>query len=404
MTDHQAAAPTPGPTHAAPYRGLRVLDFGQGVASPYCGFLLAAYGADVIKVEPPEGDWSRRLGTAYGEHSALSAVYNRGKRNLCLDLKNAQALAVAHRLARAADVFIEGLRPGVMARLGLGYETLRRDNERLIYVSISGFGQHGPYAQRPASDSIAQAFSGLISVNVGDDGIPHRVGHTISDVTTGLYAFQAVATALFARAAVGTGRWLDVSLTQSTAAVLGRKLAEHVLEGGAPRALNVPAGTYRTRDGWLMVTLVKEAQYQRLCAELGRDDLATDPRFSDFARRADNAAGLMQELRTVFVRDTTETWLTKLLAADILAERILDPSEWLANPHVGHIGGALCADTPGVGSIHAARTPGTVGDTETTLAPSAALGQHSRAILREAGYDAAVIDDLIRGGAVRAPA
>ena len=392
------------PTHAAPYRGLRVLDFGQGVASPYCGFLLAAYGADVIKVEPPEGDWSRRLGTAYGEHSALSAVYNRGTRNLCLDLKNAQALAVARQLARAADVFIEGLRPGVMARLGLGYDALSRDNPRLIYVSISGFGQQGPYAQRPASDSIAQAFSGLISVNVGDDGIPHRVGHTISDVTTGLYAFQAVATALFARATVGTGRWLDVSLTQSTAAVLGHKLAEHVLEGGTPRALNVPAGTYRTRDGWLMVTLVKEAQYQRLCAELGRDDLAADPRFSDFARRADNAAVLMQELRTVFVRDTTDAWLTKLLAADILAERILDPSEWRANPHVGHVGGALCADTPGVGSVHAARTPGTVGDTEATLAPSAALGQHSRAILREAGYDATAIDDLIRGGAVRAPA
>src|SRR3954471_4905698 len=145
MTDRDTATPSPGtPTHDAPYRGLRVLDFGQGVASPYCGFLLAAYGADVIKVEPPEGDWSRRLGTAYGDHSVLSAVYNRGKRNLCLDLKNAQALEVARRLARVADVFIEGLRPGVMARLGLGYETVSRDNPRLIYVSISGFGQHGP--------------------------------------------------------------------------------------------------------------------------------------------------------------------------------------------------------------------------------------------------------------------
>jgi crotonobetainyl-CoA:carnitine CoA-transferase CaiB-like acyl-CoA transferase len=404
MTDRQTAASPPGPTHDAPYRGLRVLDFGQGVASPYCGFLLAAYGADVIKVEPPEGDWSRRLGTAYGDHSALSAVYNRGKRNLCLDLKNAQALEVARRLARAADVFIEGLRPGVMARLGLGYETLSRDNPRLIYVSISGFGQHGPYMQRPASDSIAQAFSGLISINVGEDGTPHRIGHTISDVTTGLYAFQAVTTALFARAAVGTGRWLDVSLTQSTAALLGHKIAEHALEGGAPRALNVPAGTYRTRDGWLMVTLVKETQYRRLCAELERPDLATDPRFSDFARRADNAATLMRELRIVFARDTTETWLAKLLAADILAERILDPSEWLANPHVRHVGGALCTDTPGMGPVHVARTPGTIGETEGALDPAPDVGQHSRMILREAGYDVAVIDDLIRGGAVRAPA
>src|ERR1700754_1706073 len=201
------------PTHDAPYRGLRVLDFGQGVASPYCGALLASYGADVIKVEPPEGDWSRRLGTTYGTHSALSAVYNRGKRSLCLDLKKSNALEVARHLAAQCDVFIEGFRPGVAARLGLGYDTLRQDNARLIYLSVSGFGQNGPYAERPCTDSVAQAFSGLVSVNVGNDKVPHRVGATISDVATGVYAFQAVSTALFARAAVGTGRWIDVSLT-----------------------------------------------------------------------------------------------------------------------------------------------------------------------------------------------
>jgi len=289
------------PTHEAPYRGLRVLDFGQGIASPYCAMLLGVYGAEIIKVEPPEGDWSRYLGTTYGSHTALSAVYNRGKRSLCLDLKQQAGIGIARRLARDCDVFIEGFRPGVAARLGIGYEDLARDNPGLIYLSVSGFGQDGPYAKRPGSDSVAQAFAGLVSVNVGNDKTPHRVGTTISDVATGVYAFQAIATALFARASVGTGRWIDVNLAQSTAALLGHKVAEHVLEGGAPRALNVPAGSYQTSDGWLMVTLVNEPQYKRLCAAIEREDLANDPRFADFARRADAADALISQMREVFL-------------------------------------------------------------------------------------------------------
>ena len=158
------------PTHEAPYRGLRVLDFGQGIASPYCAMLLGVYGADVIKVEPPEGDWSRFLGTTYGSHTTLSAVYNRGKRSLCLDMKHKDGIAIARRLARDCDVLIEGFRPGVAARLGIGYEELSRDNPGLIYLSVSAFGQSGPYSKRPGSDSVAQAFSGLVSINVGTTG------------------------------------------------------------------------------------------------------------------------------------------------------------------------------------------------------------------------------------------
>src|SRR5438477_10570960 len=290
------------PTHEAPYRGLRVLDFGQGIASPYCAMLLGIYGANVIKVEPPEGDWSRFLGTAYGGHTPLSAVYNRGKRGLCLAMKLKDGIAIAQKLARECDVLIEGFRPGVAARLGLGYESLSRDNPGLIYRSISGFGQSGPYSKRPGSDSVAQAFSGLISINAGNDGTPHRVGTTISDVVTGVYAFQAIATTLFSRATVGTGHWIDVRLVQATAALLGHKVAEHILEGGAPRALNVPASTYQTSDGWMMVTLVNEPQYKRLCAAIGRDDLASDPRFADFARRADAVDALIPQLREWFLR------------------------------------------------------------------------------------------------------
>src|SRR6195952_3133315 len=389
------------PDHAAPPPGLEGVRFGRGVASAYCAMLLGVYGADVIKVEPPEGDWSRYLGTTYGNHTTLSAVYNRGKRSLCLDMKQKEAVPIARRLAKDCDVLIEGFRPGVAARLGIGYEELARDNPGLIYLSVSAFGQSGPYSKRPGSDSVAQAFSGLVSINVGNDKTPHRVGSPVSGAVPGVYGFQAIATTLFARATVGTGRWIDVNLCQSTAALLGHKVAEHVLEGGAPRALNVPAGTYQTSNGWMMVTLVNEPQYKRLCAAIERDDLASDPRFADFASRADSADTLISQLRELFVNQPTDVWLSRLHAADLIAERILNPGEWLRNAHVEAIKGAVCQDTPGVGPVYTPRTPGIASLSEDNLCPSPDIGQDSYEVLLQAGFDRSAIDDLVKAGAVR---
>ena len=390
------------PTHEAPYRGLRVLDFGQGIASPYCAMLLGVYGAEVIKVEPPEGDWSRFLGTTYGSHTTLSAVYNRGKRSLCLDMKHKDGIAIAQRLAKECDVLIEGFRPGVAARLGIGYEELSRDNPGLIYLSVSAFGQSGPYSKRPGSDSVAQAFSGLVSINVGNDGTPHRVGTTISDVVTGVYAFQAIATTLFARATVGTGRWIDVNLCQSTSALLGHKVAEHVLEGGAPRALNVPAGSYQTSDGWMMVTLVNEPQYKRLCAAIGRDDLASDPRFADFARRADAADALIPQLREVFLTQPTEAWL--VAAACRRSHRRTDPqSRRMAaqRPCRGDQGCGVPGYAGRRSGLHAAdaghREP--VGGS--TCVRRRISDRTAARCCCEAGFDRGAIDELIKAGAVR---
>ena len=226
------------PTHEAPFRGLRVLDFGQGVASPYAGYLLAANGADVIKVEPPEGDWSRRLGTTYGNHSALSAVYNRGKRGLVLDLKKSEGIETAMKLAADADVLIEGFRPGVMDRLGLGYDALSKDNSRLIYLSISGFGQQGPYSQRPCSDSVAQAFSGLVAVNVGADGTPHRVRHGAEILADQDAAMQM---RLHAFRRVYGPLWIPGHINRFVCACDGRRRSAHrrqsyTIDSGAPRS------------------------------------------------------------------------------------------------------------------------------------------------------------------------
>ncbi|MBV9378267.1 MAG: CoA transferase [Alphaproteobacteria bacterium] len=378
----------------AAYAGLRVLDLGQGVAAPYCAMLLAMHGAEVIKLEPPTGDWSRGLGTQYGDHTAMSAHYNRGKRSLALDLKAPAAREIAVTLAARADVVIEGFRPGVAARLGLGYDELRARNPGLLYLSVSGFGHDGPYAALPCTDSVAQAFSGLMSVNLGNDGMPHRIGAIIIDTMTGLYAAQALAIALYKRERCGEGQRIEVSLAQCAAAMLGHKLAEHSLEGGAPRQLNAPTGAYRTRDGWIMVALVREEQYVRLVRALGRPGLADDPRFVDFAARAAHASVLVDILGRVIAGDTTEAWLARLRAADILADRVNGFDDWLADPHVVSTGGAVRVQQPGVGRFPAPRTPGIPPAVDAAMAPAPRIGEHGAAILAEIGFAAAAIARL----------
>jgi crotonobetainyl-CoA:carnitine CoA-transferase CaiB-like acyl-CoA transferase len=386
------------------YSGLRVLDLGQGVAAPYCAMLLAMHGAAVVKLEPVEGDWSRGLGTRYGgSHTAMSAHYNRGKKSLALDLKSPAAHAIASALADRADILIEGFRPGVADRLGLGYRALAARNPRLLYLSVSGFGQEGPYAQVPCTDSVAQAFSGLMSVNTGNDGAPHRVGAIIVDSLTGLYAAQALGVALYARERNGHGRRLEVSLTQCAAAILGHKLAEHILEDGAPRALNVPTGAYRTADGWIMIALVKEEQFARLAAALGRSDLAANPRFADFAARARHAGALGAIVGGIFPSDTTAGWLARLRAADILADRINGFDDWLADPHIAATDGAVPVAQPGMGEFRTPRTPGVPFAVDAAMTPAPAIGEHGREILGGLGFDAAAIAGLAAEGVLRLP-
>ena len=284
------------------YAGLRVLDIGQGIAAPYCAMLLAMHGAEVVKLEPPGGDWSRGLGRRYGDHTAMSAHFNRGKKGIAIDLRSPAGRGVALALATRADIVIEGFRPGVASRLGVGYEALAALNPRLIYVSVSGFGQEGPHIGLPCTDSVAQAFSGLAALNIGSDGGPHRVGAMIVDALTGVYAAQAVGVALYARERRGAGARLELSLTQSAAAILGHKLAEYVLEDGNPQVVNVPTGAHRASDGWVMLALLREADFVRLVTALGAPELAADPRFSSFAARAANSPAIFAALGVIFAR------------------------------------------------------------------------------------------------------
>src|SRR5579863_4089875 len=183
-----------------PFAGLKVIDVSQGVAGPYCAMLLAQYGANVIKVEPPGvGDWARNLGVVYGDQCAYSLPANLGKRAVALDLKQPDGQAFLWKLISGADVFLQGFRPGVIDRLGFGYDAVAEREPRIIYLSVSGFGQKGPLAERPAMDPVLQAYSGMMSENRGLDGIPHRVPFISIDMSTAIYSFSAVAAALFAR-------------------------------------------------------------------------------------------------------------------------------------------------------------------------------------------------------------
>jgi len=388
-------------SYERPYEGLKVLDFSQGVAGPYCGSLMALYGADVIKVEPPSGDWARKLGTEYNGHSVLDICGNRGKRSLSLDLKKARGRTVAQVLARETDVLIEGFRPGVAERLGIGYEAIKASNPRVLYVSVSGYGQQGPLREEPSTDTVMQAFSGLMSVNHGNDGAPHRVGFVIVDMVTGLYAYQALATALYGRASEKQGRHIDVSLMQSAAAIQTAKISEYALAAGTPRVLNAPAGTYATSDGWIAITLVNDAHWVAICNGLALTELLEDSRFADFEKRAENLSALVKILNTRIAEKSTSHWRTRLTEAGALCNTINDFGDWMNHPHVQAVAAAPAVHQPRVGAIPIPGIPGMLpiapGDNRQS-AP--ARGEHSRVVLREYGYDDRAIDALIADAAL----
>ncbi|WP_431282086.1 CaiB/BaiF CoA transferase family protein [Humitalea sp. 24SJ18S-53] len=364
-----------------PYAGLFVLDAGQGVAGPCCGMMLAATGADVVKLEPPEGDWSRGLSVRQGSESVLHATWNRGKRGIVLDLKDPAGRAAAKALAARADVLIESFRPGVAARLGLGPEDTGPD---AVCLSISGFGQTGPYAERPCTDSVAQAFGGLAALNTGADGIPHKTGPFVTDVFTGVAAFSAVQAALAARLqdrAAGRPprrRVLDLSLLGGTAMLLASQIGESALLGHPPGVPNVPAGCYQGSDGhWLMVTLVRDPEFVTLCEVLG---LAMQPRFDTFAKRSEQAAVLVPLVRAAFATRGRDEWLAALQAARLMSCPVNSPNDWLADPHVVAVGAAPASLQGALGAVPFPVLPGL----PASLGPAPRLGEHTAEVLSQA--------------------
>src|SRR6201994_1815376 len=318
-----------------PFAGLKVIDVSHGVAGPYCAMLLAQYGAEVIKVEPPGvGDWARNLGVLSGDQCAYSIPSNLGKRAIALDLKQPDGQAILWRLISGADVFLQGFRPGVIERLGFGYLDVSEREPRIIYLSVSGFGQVGPLAERPAMDPILQAYIGLTVENKGEDGIPHRTPIIAIDMSTALYAYSAVSTALYARRDEPHGRHIEASLLQAAAGLQVVRMMQSYLEDGAIRPPGAPSGVYQVADGWITVTVVRLHEWLGFCKAVGLDALAADERLRTTQGRYEHATEINATLRPLLTSQPFAHWSQRLAAERIMHEQLNTYGSFLEHPHV----------------------------------------------------------------------
>lgn len=324
-----------------PLSGITVIDLTRVLAGPFCTLLLADLGARVIKVEQPEkGDDSRAYGPFINGKSGYFVAQNRGKESIALDLKNADDIAILHRLLAKADVLIENFRPGTMERLGLGWETLKTRYPRLIFAATSGFGQTGPYADRPAYDVIAQAMGGIMSLTGHEGGPPTRVGSSIGDLGAGLFTALGISSALFDRARTGQGMMLDVAMLDCQVALLENSVIRYFASGQSPKPVGgrhpsiAPFEPYRTKDSHIVVACGNDELFRRLAKTLERVDLATDPRFSENARRSDNVLDLKVALEGILLHHTTEHWLAVLGKAGIPCAPINDVAHACADPQI----------------------------------------------------------------------
>ncbi len=395
-------------------RSLRVLDFTRVLAGPVCTMLLGDYGADVIKVERPgRGDDTRHWGPPWAGADAarLSAYFlsvNRNKRSLTLNLQEAEGRALARQLAQASDVLIENFRVGQMAAWGLDYETLAVEHPGLVYCSISGYGQAGPRAHEPGYDSVIQAQSGLMAITGEADGEPVKIGVALSDVITGLYATTAIQAALLQREQGGRGQYVDVALLDAQLAAMVNIASNALVAGDEPGRYGnahpsiVPYQTFQAADRTFSLAVGNDRQFARLCAFIGRAELASDPRFADNPSRAQHREALIPQLAAAFRTQPAQHWIDAALAAGIPAGPINTVGEALADPQVAARGlvqevtlvdGSLAPMLGPVAQLSA--EPATI-----RHAPPA-LGQHTEEILRERlGLDTATIADLRRRGIV----
>jgi CoA:oxalate CoA-transferase len=387
-------------TRTAPLEGLRVLDFSIMLAGPYCARLLADVGAEVIKIEPPEGD-DMRLRTPLREgHSAYFGQLNAGKRSLALDLKNSDAIKLVHRLVAETDIVVENFRPGVMDRLGLGYEALRAINPRLIYCSISGYGQSGPAAERAAYAMIVHAESGFdhsLMRYAGDRDRPAVGAIFVADVLGGIFGYSAIQTALVQRARTGEGQRIDVALMDCMLNLLVYELQEAQFPIRAPRPTYGPV---RANDGDLLIAPVTSRNFISLCEVTGQSELANDPRFTSVPTRGANWTAMMQVVEKWTERHTVDECIAALDAAGVPCARYRDPGAALTDPHLIERG-AFAKLRDGAGELLGVNAPWKMSGAQTSIRPEIpAIGEHRDEVLSQAlGLSPEAIAGLAEAGA-----
>jgi crotonobetainyl-CoA:carnitine CoA-transferase CaiB-like acyl-CoA transferase len=383
---------------AGPLQDIRVLDLSRVLAGPWAGQNLADLGAEVIKVERPgSGDDSRSFGPPWikdrgGRETRDSAYFtsaNRGKKSVTANLASPGGRALVRELARVSDVLIENYKFGDLARYGLAYDDLRPLNPRLIYCSVTGFGQTGPYRERPGYDFMIQGMGGMMSVTGEPDGEPQRAGVPVADIITGMYASIAICAALAHRAASGAGQHLDLALLDSQIAMLAYQNANYFATGTPPRRIGnlhpsiVPYQPFRTRDGEVILACGNDNLYRRFCEAAGCAALADDARFASNGKRVENRVELTRLLEEIFARRSTREWLALLEAAGVPNGPINDIAQVFEEPQVRARGIRIEADHPAAGRLPMVASPMRFSATplEHKVAPPL-LGQHTDEILR----------------------
>jgi crotonobetainyl-CoA:carnitine CoA-transferase CaiB-like acyl-CoA transferase len=377
----------------APYT---VIDLTRARSGPTCVRQLADMGARVIQVsarEDIEGDFPRRGFDSQNLH--------RNKRSITLDLKAPKGIDILKRLVANADVVVENFRPDVKARLGIDYETLSKDNPRLVYGSISGFGQSGPYRDRPGYDQIAQGMGGLMSITGLPGQGPVRVGIPVADLTAGLFLAQGILVALLERERSGKGQWVHTSLLQAMVTMLDFQAARWLIAGEIPpQAGNdhptaIPTGVFRTADGHINIAASGQNMFRRLCEALGTEPLLDDPRFKTAPDRSKNRKALAGELAGAFAKRTSAEWVELLNAKGVPSGPILDVKQVYENEQVRHLGMAVTVKHPALGEIQVQAPPATLSRTPGSVRmPAPDTGEHTDEILAELGFSAAEIAAL----------
>ena len=394
---------------AGPLAGVRVIDLTTVISGPVCTMLLADQGADVIKIEPPGGDIARRT-AGTGEFTAMFVSSNRGKRSIALDLKQPAAIDVVHRLVASADVLVQNFRPGTMERLGLDEPTMRGLNPRLVYVSISGVGETGPYAKKRVYDPIIQSLSGLADVQADQaTGRPRMVRTIVADKTTAVHAAQAVCAALFARERSGVGQHVRLSMLDTMVAFIWPEaMTQYTVIGREGAGINPTARPdliYATQDGYITVGSVSDAEWRGLAGVIGKPEWIDDPRFRSPAQRSVNAAERITLVGEILSTNTSQYWLERLDAADVPCAPVLARSQVAADPQVVHNGLIETLNQPGMGALRQPRPAARFERTPATISgPAPAIGEHTEEILSELGFSADAIAALKASQAAKAAA
>lgn len=379
----------------------------QVMAGPYCAMLLADMGARVIKVEPPAGDSTRVMAGAKGSDSAAFNAVNRGKLGMVLDLSTAKGREVFMRLARSADILVENYRPGVMAKLGLDYAAVSAENLRLIYASISGHGQTGPWAAKGGFDLIAQGLSGIMSVTGSPGGPPVKTGLPITDLGAGLFATVGILGALHHRSQSGQGQHVDTSLVDAGLALSVWEVTDYVTTGrvpgpiGSAHRLTAPYQAFACADGHITIGAANDRNFTKLTTALGHPEWATDPRFVTNHLRVEYREVLAALIDAITVTEPREAWLDRLNAAGIPCGPILNYEDALATPQAVAREMTAEVDHPILGRLRTLGTP--IKMSATPLNPhrrAPMLGEHTDEVLASAGYSQDEIEQLRYAGAV----